>query len=202
MAGNLTHIKDYWQQEVLPSILEQYSESSNWKSCLKLVIDKLQVIEDATLELAGLINLSSQPTGKHLDWVGSLINFNRLLGESDEDFFLRIITGGNAATPDGVISKSRLLSATENITDVHYLEDADCTFIVYTPQGKQLAREKVKKLAGAGILGLPGSAITLADGSFLGTTDGKRILAVANDGDIEDIDYIEVKALVFAKEGV
>lgn len=56
--------------------------------------------------------------------------------------------------------------------------------------GNQLSRAQVRKLAPAGVLGLPGAAIRFADGSFLGDTNGKIILAVADD-DTSD-KYVEV----------
>lgn len=50
---------------------------------------------------------------------------------------------------------------------------------------RQLSLAQVLKLAPAGVLGLPGAAIQLADGSLLGTEDGRLILVVADDAKIE-----------------
>lgn len=56
--------------------------------------------------------------------------------------------------------------------------------------GSQLSRAQVRKLSPAGVLGLPGAAIRFADGSFLGDTNGKIILAVADDDPSDK--YVEV----------
>lgn len=191
---------ELWQ-EAKELILSQFKDSEKLCGMIEIFISILQSLEKAAIALQHLLDIRNA-SGERLDFIASILRIERNIGESDEDFLERIIFiagSRNAATGNNIIVNAEFLSGDSS---PQMLEDADCTFIVYTPQGKQLARDKVKKLAGAGILGLPGAAITIADGSFLGTTDGKRILAVANDGDIEDMDYMEVQILVFAKEGV
>ena len=191
---------ELWR-EAKELILSQYKDGEKLCGMIEIFISILQPLEKASIALQHLLDIRNA-RGEWLDFIASILRIERNIGESDEDFLERIILiagSRDAATGNNIIVNVEILSGDSS---PQMLEDADCTFIVYTPQGKQLARDKVKKLAGSGILGLPGAAITLADGSFLGTTDGKRILAVANDGDIEDMDYMEVQTLVFAKEGV
>lgn len=174
---------ELWQ-EAKELIVSQYKDSAKLCGMIEIFISILQPLEKASVALQHLLDVRNA-RGKWLDFIASILHIERNIGESDEDFLERIIFiagSRDAATGNNIIVNAEILSGDSS---PQMLEDADCTFIVYTPQGKQLARDKVKKLAGAGILGLPGAAITLADGSFLGTTDGKRILAVANDGDIE-----------------
>ena len=174
---------ELWQ-EAKELILSQYKDSEKLCGMIEIFISILQPLEKAAVALQHLLDVRNASGGR-LDFIASIFRIKRNICESDEDFLERIIFiagSRDAATGNNIIINTEILSGDSS---PQMLEDADCTFIVYTPQGKQLARDKVKKLAGAGILGLPGAAITLADGSFLETTDGKKILAVANDGDIE-----------------
>ena len=193
MTNELRQVEDHWQETVVPSILEQYKDSAKWQSLLKSVIDQMQIGENAAIELSQMLDLSGDaPTGYKLDWLAGLVNVKRMAGESDADFFDRFMSSlGNskAGTPDEVIRTTRLLSGD---TRPRYMDEAPATFMIYTgPRpdgdggwehgGRQLMRQQVKKMAPAGVLGLPGAALRLADGSLLGTTDKKLILAVAPD---------------------
>ena len=51
--------------------------------------------------------------------------------------------------------------------------------------GHQLSRSQVRKLAPAGVLGLPGAALQDADGNYIVDAEGKLILLVADDSNIE-----------------
>lgn len=51
--------------------------------------------------------------------------------------------------------------------------------------GHQLSRSQVRKLAPAGVLGLPGAALQDAEGNYIVDADGKLILLVADDSNIE-----------------
>lgn len=51
--------------------------------------------------------------------------------------------------------------------------------------GRQLSRAQVRKMAPAGVLGLPGAAILDAQGNYLTDAQGRLILAVADDSTIE-----------------
>ena len=51
--------------------------------------------------------------------------------------------------------------------------------------GHQLSRSQVRKLAPAGVLGLPGAALQDAEGNYIVDAEGKLILLVADDENIE-----------------
>lgn len=51
--------------------------------------------------------------------------------------------------------------------------------------GHQLSRSQVRKLAPAGVLGLPGAALLDAEGNYIVDAEGKLILLVADDSNIE-----------------
>lgn len=200
-----TYIEDHFETTVKPRILEQYKESGRWQACLEAVVRKLQTVEDSAFSISKAINFKEEtPTGAKLDWVAGLINVKRFSGESDESFFLRFesMCGANTAgTPDNVIDNSAILSGDPQ---PQYMDEAPATFFVYdgpcyrwvngewtwTDGGNQLTRAQVKKLAPAGVLGLPGAAIDTGDGILLGTyaeneEDRKILLVVANDSNVE-----------------
>lgn len=200
-----TYIEDHFETTVKPRILEQYKESGRWQACLEAVVRKLQTVEDSAKFISKLLDFRDErPTGAKLDWVAGLINVKRFSGESDESFFLRFesMCGANTAgTPDNVIDNSAILSGDPQ---PQYMDEAPATFFVYdgpcyrwvdgawtwTDGGNQLTRAQVKKLAPAGVLGLPGAAIDTGDGILLGTYAEneeyrKILLVVANDSNVE-----------------
>lgn len=200
-----TYIEDHFETTVKPRILEQYKESGRWQACLEAVVRKLQTVEDSAKFISKLLDFNDErPTGAKLDWVAGLINVKRFSGESDESFFLRFesMCGANTAgTPDNVIDNSAILSGDPQ---PQYMDEAPATFFVYdgpcyrwvdgawtwTDGGNQLTRAQVKKLAPAGVLGLPGAAIDTGNGILLGTwaeneEDRKILLVVANDSNVE-----------------
>lgn len=196
------YIEDHFETTVKPRILEQYKESGRWQACLEAVVRKLQKVEDTAFSISKAIDFKSEtPTGEKLDWLAGLINVKRLSGESDQSFFLRFVSmcGANTAgTPDNVIYNAALLSGD---TAPQYIDEAPATFFVYTGPRKdasqkeapytasggchQLTRAQVRKLAPAGVLGLPGAAIQFADGSLMGDAEGRLFLSVADDSTVE-----------------
>lgn len=196
------YIEDHFETTVKPRILEQYKESGRWQACLEAVVRKLQKVEDTAFSISKAIDFKSEtPTGEKLDWLAGLINVKRLSGESDQSFFLRFVSmcGANTAgTPDNVIYNAAILSGDPS---PQYMDEDPATFFVYTgPRkdasqtestytasggGHQLTRAQVRKLAPAGVLGLPGAAIQFADGSLMGDSEGRLFLSVADDSTVE-----------------
>lgn len=193
----LHHVVSHWDETVVVSILEQYRDSEKWQGVLKGVIDRMQVGEDAANELVTMLDfVTAMPTGYHLDWLAGLKNVKRLPGESDASLYTRFVDSlgrRNAGTPDAIIRGAEVLSGDHK---PQYMDEADATFIVYTgPRpdgtgiadggGHQLLRRQVKRLAPAGVLGLPGAAIQFCDGSLMGDQDGKLMMMVADDANVE-----------------
>lgn len=193
------YIEDHFETTVKPRILEQYKESGRWQACLEAVVRKLQTVEDTAFSISKAIDFKTEtPTGSKLDWVAGLINVKRFSGESDEAFFMRFesMCGANTAgTPNNVIYNAAMLSGDLR---PQYFDEATATFIVYTgPRpvepnseeweegGRQLSRAQVRKMAPAGVLGLPGAAILDAEGNYITDAAGRLILAVADDSTIE-----------------
>lgn len=177
--------KDHWENTVSPCVLEQYKGSTRWLGILKASIDRMQVVENDGIELGQVLDISEKLTGKRLDYVAGLINVTRNAGEDDDSLWARFVTACgsyDAGTPDAVIVASIRLSGDPSPS---YMDECPATFLVHTPGGRQLLRSQVRRLAPAGVLGLPGAALAAADGSFLATADGSVLLAVARDEDRE-----------------
>lgn len=180
--ASLEHIGDHFAVTAEPRVLEQYKDSERWKSCLEAVIDQMQVVEDAGIELSRVLEFREvPPTGAQLDWIASFVNFKRYNGESDTDFYNRFVSSlgrHNAGTPDSSIEAAVHLSGDPK---PRYFDEAPATFFIYTPNGRQLKRKEVRKTAMAGVLGLPGAAIRLGNGGLLRCANGKLLLSVARD---------------------
>lgn len=178
----IEHIGDQFAETVEPRFLEQYKGSERWQACLKAVIDQIQTAEDAGIELSRVIEFKDvPPAGAHLDWIASLVNFKRFNGESDEQFYRRFVSSRGkyrAGTPNGVIASASEMSGDPR---PRYFDESPATFFVYTPEGRQLKRAEVQKMAMTGVLGLPGAAIRLGNGKHWRGVDGKKILCVAQD---------------------
>lgn len=165
-------------------VLEQYKGSPKFLAMLQAVIEEsVQPLDGCAVELADALDVY-KAEGALLDVIGKLVCTEREYGETDEDFRSRIIGLANenrAGTPDKVIETASYLTGDPA---PHYMDEAPATFFVYTPGGRQLYRRELQKMAPAGVLGLPGAAIQLADGSFLGDADGKLVLAVGDDSNV------------------
>lgn len=175
---------------------------NRFQGLLKAVVDVLlQPIDDAVVASQNLANLDDA-TGEWLDTLGLIAGLKRNYEETDANFRTRIrieLSSDNAGTPDNVIYNAALLSGDQQPL---YMDEAPATFLVYDgPRfdenmewgggGRiQLSRAQVKKMAPAGVLGLPGAAILLPDDFVFTTYDEdptkrKLILAAAYDDTIE-----------------
>lgn len=166
---------------------------------LKAVIDELiQPLDDAAVAMQNILDIDGA-SGSWLDVIGKITGVKRGAEESDASYRTRMKSEVvlNKGTPDGVIYQTALLSGD---SEPKYMDEAPATFLVYDGPayrtvngvkkwmqgGHQLKKELVRKMGPAGVLGLPCSAIQLADGSFLGTCadneeERKILLVVADD---------------------
>lgn len=185
-------ITDHWSVTVSDSIIEQYKDSTNWKACLKAVIDKISLLETSAWNLATVMDFNQtikvdSPSGNRLDFVCSLVNLERNTEETDDSLFERFsirIQSDAAGTGDFIITLVKRKSS--DPTPVIF-DEIDCVYFVYTPNGRQLTRAYVKSNSPTGVLGLPGAALKTGDGKFIVDAQGKRILAVADDSNIGNI---------------
>lgn len=123
--------KTLWN-EVKELVLEQYKSSPNLKGLIQSVIEECaQPLEDAAFSLQEFLDVRTAE-GEWLDVIGKLVNLKRYGGETDTDFRERIITQAatnSAGTPDNVIANAATMSGDP---EPQFLEEADCTFFVYT----------------------------------------------------------------------
>lgn len=174
---------DLWES-VKGLVLEQYRSSPNLLAVLKAAVGSLQDAEDSAERISDAFDLSVAD-GAWLDLIGKIRNVGRKPGETDGEYRSRmeyLFKDDTAGTPDNVISNASDLSGDPA---PQYTDECPATFFVYTPGGRQLLRKQVRRIAPAGVLGLPGAALSASDGAFLATADGKKILAAARDEDRE-----------------
>lgn len=148
---------------------------------LKAVIDELiQPLDDAAVAMQNILDID-EASGSWLDVIGKITGVKRGAEESDASYRTRMKSEVvlNKGTPDWVIYQTALLSGD---SEPKYMDEAPATFLVYTGAhydedgnwrrgGNQLKRSQVKKMAPAGVLGLPAVCIMLADGTYLSTYD-------------------------------
>ncbi|MCQ2182956.1 MAG: hypothetical protein MJY89_06085 [Bacteroidales bacterium] len=198
--AEITKIDSHWNQTVEPSILDQYRDSDRWKGVLESVIKQIQTVEDDAFELSTILRFDDEaerPKGYKLDWFGSLVNVERIVGESDDEYFVRIkttIVSDNAGTPDCIINLAGELSNSEYVVDgqtgikvyksIVFFEETAAVFFIYTPKGSQLLRRQVKNMSPAGVLGVPAAAMTDGEGNLIRDYDGNIMVAVAQDAAI------------------
>ena len=189
--------KDLWAT-VKELLLEQYrldntanvsgtlpdDTVNRFQGLLKTLVDGLlQPIDDSALDLQGMADIV-RVNGWLLDALGKIAGLVREPGESDASFRERIVEvlGRNdAGTPDRILKIAKTLSG-DALPQL--LEEVAATFLVYTPNGRQILQAKVRKLAPAGVLGIAGAAIGHGDGSLLADADGKLFLMAAEDANI------------------
>lgn len=163
--------------------LDQYKDSPKLKSLIKAFVGNGQPFEEAVGRLARWADIDSAE-GAWLDVLGSVRNLPRRSKESDGDYRDRLkatLTVDNAGTPDYAIGRAKDFSGD---AAPQYMEEAPAVFFVYTPGGSQIRRSKLRQVAPAGALGLPGAAIETGSGLKMATAGGLLILAAAQDKDI------------------
>ncbi len=166
-------------------VIGQYRSSANLLAVLKSAVGSLQGAENSAERVSDAFDLSAA-AGAWLDLIGKIRNVGRKPGETDGEYRSRmeyLFKDDTAGTPDNVVSNASDLSGDPS---PQYTDESPATFFVYTPGGRQLLRKQVQRLAPAGVLGLPGAALLAADGAFIATAGGKKILAAARDEDRED----------------
>ena len=202
----MVKIADIWSEVVSEYILEQYRGAENWKAILKCVVDKYGEIEDNAWKLASILDFkcrtkADRPSGTLLDFCAGIVNIYRRDGETDAHFYQRFaleVGMNNAGTPDAVIYGASVLSGS---TVPQYMDEAPATFLVFTGPsydhdgnwndgGRQLSFSQVRKMAPAGVLGIPCVGIDVGDGTVLGTyaedeSDRQAIMLNADDSQIE-----------------
>lgn len=185
--------ENLWDDVVKPLIIEQYKYASNWKKCLKAVIDSLQTSEDNLFALQDYFVIPQSVddvSSVHLDFLAGLISLKRYEDESDETFFARFISftqSKEAGTPNEVIRQMSVLTG-DSAPIFH--EETTATFFVHTPNAtKRVSNAEVNRLAPVGVLGVNSAALVFADGSRIGlhpsgSSYSSKLICVAKDSTI------------------
>lgn len=172
----INRIADIWAS-VESLILSQYEESINLKSLIRSFVRSLQTLEDSSYRILDFADIE-KADGQWLDIIGRIKNISRKNSETDSDFKERLVAEfeeHRAGSARYIIEK---VSEFTGDNSPVFFDEMPATFVVYTPNGHEMERVKLQKMAPAGVLALVGRALKTPDGKFIVTPDGKKILDV------------------------
>ena len=96
--AELTPISSY-HEYCDPYVLEQYKRSTRLRALIDVCLKQCDDIEQAWFEIRGALNL---------DYIGALVGVERVPGQTDDAYLVRILTGNNS---DGLPSYEALRRA-------------------------------------------------------------------------------------------
>ena len=167
-------VSQYFIENVLLYVLEQYKESSNWQNMLDASLSLIIDAREKSIEVSDLFKIRRKSIEEiesmdegDLDFVGRMINCERDYGESNRDYYIRIVKytkSNTAGTADAIIDQVKKISGSE---DIVYFDECPATYAIFARQGTRPTIEELRGLSPAGVLGL--SVVPLK------TTDGRTI---------------------------
>ena len=78
-----------------PYVLEQYKRSTRLRELIDICLRQCDDIEQAWFEIRGALNLE-EAVGPALDYIGALVGVERVPGQTDEAYLVRILMGNNS----------------------------------------------------------------------------------------------------------
>ena len=78
-----------------PYVLEQYKRSTKLRALIDVCLRQCDDIEQAWFEIRGALNLEDA-VGPALDYIGALVGVERVPGQTDEAYMVRILMGNNS----------------------------------------------------------------------------------------------------------
>lgn len=78
-----------------PYVLEQYKRSTRLRELIDVCLRQCDDIEQAWFEIRGALNLE-EAIGPALDYIGALVGVERVSGQTDEAYLVRILMGNNS----------------------------------------------------------------------------------------------------------
>lgn len=195
----MNKVTSHWDA-VKEDIISQYWNAAKWQACLKAVIDKYDMIESEAWDLAGVTDfrglLSDIPTGLRLDFVGGIVGLERISGETDADYYARILEYVDikrSATIEGILTTAK--SITGDTAPILTEENPGFPFsassVLLTLSERQLTRSEANRIKPAGSRLFVGGLIKSVSGTnFISTVSGKKIMAVGGPYDVVKIEHI------------
>ena len=92
--AELTPISSY-HEYCDPYVLEQYKRSMRLRELIDVCLRQCDDIEQAWFEIRGALNLA-EAVGPALDYIGALVGVERIPGQTDEAYLVRILMGNNS----------------------------------------------------------------------------------------------------------
>lgn len=183
----MNKVTSHWDA-VKEDIISQYWNAAKWQACLKAVIDKYDMIESEAWDLAGVTDfrglLSDIPTGLRLDFVGGIVGLERISGETDADYYARILEYVDikrSATIEGILTTAKSITgdAAPILTEENFGFPFSASSVLLTLSERQLTRSEANRIKPAGSRLFIGGLIKSVSGTnFLSTVSGKKIMAV------------------------
>lgn len=100
-----------------PYVLEQYKGSTRLRALIDVCLKQCDDIEQAWFEIRGALNLE-EAVGPALDYIGALIGVERVPGQTDEAYLVRILMGNNSEGLPAYEALRRVLQLEFNQTEI------------------------------------------------------------------------------------
>ena len=183
----MNKVTSHWDA-VKEDIISQYWNAAKWQACLKAVIDKYDMIESEALDLAGVTDfrglLSDIPTGLRLDFVGGIVGLERISGETDADYYARILEYldlKRSGTIEGILTTAKSITgdAAPILTEENFGFPFSASSVLLTLSERQITRSEANRIKPAGSRLFVGGFIKLVSSKqVIATHDGKIITCV------------------------
>ena len=183
----MNKVTSHWDA-VKEDIISQYWNAAKWQACLKAVIDKYDMIESEALDLAGVTDfrglLSDIPTGLRLDFVGGIVGLERISGETDADYYARILEYldlKRSGTIEGILTTAKSITgdAAPILTEENFGFPFSASSVLLTLSERQITRSEANRIKPAGSRLFVGGLIKLVSSKqVIATHDGKIITCV------------------------
>lgn len=168
---------DYSENESL--FLEQYKDSDKLNGVIQLWYQACRDAEDALFEIRDLGWLYTAE-GVQLDQIGEIFSVDRIAGESDADYRVRIIIAINltqSGTPEEIIEFLRNAGASQ--VDYYPGDRFDMIAAYIVVSDTSVTQSELEKISAAGVSPRVGGYLATEDTTteeYIVTEDGKRIL--------------------------
>ena len=183
----MNKVTSHWDA-VKEDIISQYWNAAKWQACLNAVIDKYDMIESEAWDLAGVTDfrglLSDIPTGLRLDFVGGIVGLERISGETDADYYARILEYldlKRSGTIEGILTTAESITGDSSpvLVEENFGFPFSASGVVVTLSERQLTRSDAKRIKPAGSRLFIGGFIKLVSSKqVIATHDGKIITCV------------------------
>jgi len=148
-----------------PYVLEQYKGSTRLRALIDVCLKQCDDIEQAWFEIRGALNLE-EAVGPALDYIGALVGVERVPGQTDEAYLVRILQGNYSEGLPTYEALRRVLQLEFSQTEIGLYPcwPAGLYFVLYEHSEQDLP---------GGLSDYYTSGVDAAPGTFLSCEDGE-----------------------------